>query len=65
MAITDKQRMDFLERQHWTRWVGADVGPGHHVVCPVFGGESFREKLDHYIRQYDKTAVLPDFELPI
>jgi hypothetical protein len=50
---TDKIRMDFLQRQHWTRWVGYDTAGGH-VVWPVFSGDDFRAEIDKAIEATKK-----------
>jgi hypothetical protein len=47
--------MDFLQRQHWTRWVGYDTADGH-VVWPVFSGDDFRAKIDEAIEAAIEAA---------
>ena len=46
--ITDKERMDFLQKQKFTRWVGYNK-PNGYVVWPVFSGADFRSEVDKAI----------------
>lgn len=49
-APTDTQRIDFLNRQTWTRWVGYDTASGGHMTWPVFKGDDFRAEVDRAMR---------------
>lgn len=52
-AITDKDRMNFLETQTFTRWVGhgwhREGNTRHSTTWPVFKGMSFRAEVDKAI----------------
>lgn len=48
-TITDKQRMDFMERQGFTRWVGWGTSE-RCTVWPVFEKDSFRSEVDRAMR---------------
>jgi hypothetical protein len=48
--ITDKQRLDFLAAQHYTRWVGYDSHNGTYT-WPVFANNrNLRDEIDKAIR---------------
>ena len=63
--ITDKQRLDFLSKQNWTRWVGYtdpkgcgwSVNGGPYTwkpsctTWPVFPGMDLRKEIDQAIEQ--------------
>jgi hypothetical protein len=49
---TDKERLDFLEAQEFTRWVGyTHLKHGHltKVTWPVFPEDNLRDSIDHAI----------------
>lgn len=61
---TDTERLDFLQRQHWTRWVGFDVQNGRiQTTWPVFAGDDLRAHIDRAIACRD--AVDPRDTLDI
>lgn len=44
---TDADRLDFLQRQSFTRWVGYDHTPRPgYTTWPVFAGENLRSAID-------------------
>lgn len=48
--ITDKQRLDFLDSQSFTKWVGY-VHKDGYTVWPVFGCGTLRQEIDRAIKQ--------------
>jgi len=46
--MSDKDRMDFLEAQGFTRWVGYGTQRAH-CTWPIFAGDSFRAGVDKAI----------------
>lgn len=57
--ITDTQRMDFLARQRWTRWVGFDHADGHtSTTWPVFAGDDLRGQIDLAMRDAERDASM-------
>lgn len=59
MAITDKQRIDFLARQKFTRWVGYDTENGY-CVWPVFENGDLRAEIDWAIKKSAQQSVQSD-----
>ena len=59
MEITDKERLDFLQAQKITRWVGFHYGEngtelGGRVTWPVFPGMDLRAEIDAAIERSRK-----------
>ena len=54
VPLTDTDRLDFLSRQKFTRWVGYDISGDNYdgeVVWPVFGGMDFRAEVDRAMKE--------------
>lgn len=43
---TDTERLDFLQAQRFTKWVGYDMGALGACVWPVFGHTDLRAAMD-------------------
>ena len=52
---TDQQRIGFLSKQTFTRWVGYDHKDGGHTIWPVFSGDNFRAEIDRAMDSYNKS----------
>ena len=64
MEITDKQRLDFLQSQSFTKWVGYDKGPTSKCVWPVYKHTDLRKEIDRAIKaskgEYDCDSDFSD-----
>ncbi len=54
---SDTERLDFLQRGKWTRWVGCNTRNGHEVM-PVFAGGDLRKWIDHFMWKEKHYALL-------
>lgn len=52
MSFTDKERLDFLQAQRFTKWVGYDLIAGKYdqqTMWPVFRHDDLRAAIDSAI----------------
>lgn len=52
--ITDADRLDFLSRQHFTRWVGYDSPDGNgYTIWGISAGDDLREQIDIAMERHE------------
>ena len=56
--FTDRERLDWLDRQHWTRWCGYGFA-GCTTTWPVFSGSSYRDEIDMAM-MIERYAIIAD-----
>lgn len=61
---TDKQRLDFLQAQPFTKWVGYGNPDGGRTTWPVFQHGNLREEIDHAMDSFEHFQKPPEPPAP-